>query len=163
MKVLDSIFVTLSVCAASFAQSAPARPEFEVASVKVAAPGVAGQIPVGLHIDGSQVSFRYLSLQDYMGTAYDIKKHQIVGPDWLATERYDIQAKMPAGVEQDKLRGNMREMMQVLLEDRFKLKFHRETKELPVYALVAAKGGVKMKEAPADAQAEEASRKAVDV
>src|SRR5207248_1686973 len=110
-----------------------------------------------------QVSFRYLSLQDYIVTAYNIKKHQIIGPDWLATERYDIQGKVPGGIAQDKLREDMREMMQTLLEDRFKLKYHKETRELPVYALVVAKSGLKMKETPPDPEIDEAVKKAVDV
>jgi uncharacterized protein (TIGR03435 family) len=146
---------------AAFGQAAPARLEFEVASVKPAAPAAAGQVPVGLHIDGSQMSFRFLSLQDYIVMAYNIKKHQIVAPDWLATERYDIQGKVPAGVVPDKMRDRMREMLQVLLEERFKLKYHKETRELPVYALVVNKGGLKLKETPADPETDGA--RTVDV
>src|SRR5215471_14577707 len=56
----------------------------------------------------------------------------------------------------------MRLMMQSLLEDRFKLKVHRETRELPVYALVVTKGGVKMKETPVDPETDGAP-KAIDV
>jgi uncharacterized protein (TIGR03435 family) len=138
------------------------RLEFEVASVKPAAPGIPGQIPVGLHIDGAQVSFRFLSLQDYIVSAYDIKKHQIAGPDWLSTERYDIQAKVPAGISNEAMREKIREMMQTLLEDRFKLKYHKETRELPVYALVVNKGGLKIKDSGSDPEAE-AKGKPVDV
>jgi uncharacterized protein (TIGR03435 family) len=151
------------MCALSFAQSTPPRLEFEVATVKAAAPGIPGQVPVGLHVDGAQVSFRGLSLQDYILSAYNIKKHQLAGPDWISTERYDIQGKVPDGTPSDKLRDNMRDMLQSLLEDRFKLKTHHETREMPVYALVVAKSGLKMKETPADPELEEASKKAVDV
>jgi uncharacterized protein (TIGR03435 family) len=162
MRVTLSVSTGLLAAAAAFAQAAPARMEFEVASVKIAAPAAPGTAPVGVHIDGSQMIFRYLSLQDYIVMAYNIKKHQISGPDWLATERYDIQGKVPAGVAADQMRLNMREMLQVLLEDRFKIKFHKETRELPVYALVLTKGGSKLKETPADPEADGANR-AVDV
>jgi len=167
MRVARSVSIGLLAAASTFAQippvpAAPARLEFEVASVKPATPAAPGTAPVGVHIDGSQMSFRYLSLQDYIVMAYEIKKHQIAGPDWLATERYDIQGKVPAGVEPNQMRTKMREMMQVLLEDRFQLKFHKETRELPVYALTVAKGGSKLKETPADPGTDGAN-KAVDV
>lgn len=163
MKFFPALLAPFVCLIATFAQGASPRLEFEVATVKAAAAGAPGQIPVGFHIDGSQVSFRYLSLQDYLVTAYGIKKHQIVGPEWLSTERYDIQAKMPSGVAPDKLRDSMREALQLLIEDRFKMKFHRETKELPVYALVVVKGGSKLKETPLEPDTDAAKPKAVDV
>src|SRR5437870_3037295 len=92
----SAFFAVLSVTAV-FAQT-PARMEFEVASVKPSPPPAPGTAPVGVHMDGALVSFRFLSLQDYIIAAYDIKKHQLAGPDWLSTERFDIQAKVPAGV-----------------------------------------------------------------
>src|SRR5215467_8805291 len=151
MSVFRMLLVPVVTAAALLAQSAPSRPEFEVASVKPAAPLAPGaQMSVGVHIDGAQVSCRFLSLQDYINMAFNIKKHQITGPDWLATERYDIQAKIPAGFGDGTVREEMRLMMQSLLEDRFKLKFHRETRELPVYALVVMKSGAKLKETPVD-------------
>jgi uncharacterized protein (TIGR03435 family) len=115
-----------------------------------------------VHIDGSQVSLRYLSLQDLITIAYTLKKHQVIGPGWLSTERYDIQAKFPAGLAGSNMRDQMRLMLQPLLEERLKLKFHRETRELAVYALVAMKGGVKLKETPPDPAADGAPR-AIDI
>jgi uncharacterized protein (TIGR03435 family) len=84
-----------------------------------------------------------------------------VGPDWMAGARFDTSAKIPAGTPRDQVR----EMMKSLLEDRFGMKLHRETKEFSVYGLVVAKGGLKMKEAPADPQTEgtDASKAPVDV
>jgi uncharacterized protein (TIGR03435 family) len=60
------------------------------------------------------------------------------------------------------MREKIREMMQTLLEDRFKLKYHKETRELPVYALVVNKGGLKIKDSGSDPEAE-AKGKPVDV
>jgi len=76
------------------------------------------------------------------------------GPDWLNKSRFDIQAKMPDGSADytflQFLRGQapqLQSMLQSLLAERFNLKFHHETKQLPVYALTVVKRGSKLKEA----------------
>lgn len=136
---------------AVFCQAQAQRPEFEVASVKVSAPITDAGFSIGVHIDGAMVRCNYLSLLNYLDMAYDVKDYQIIGPDWLAGEHYDIVAKRPDGVEGEKaLRG----MMASLLEDRFKLTMHRETRDLPAYALVVGKGGLKIKELPPDPDAD---------
>ena len=84
----------------------------------------------GTHIDGSQVSFKFLSLNNYIAYAYRVKNYEISGPDWMASARFDITAKLPAGGSAKDVSA----MLQALLEDRFQLKVHRESKELPVYA-----------------------------
>lgn len=127
-----------------FAQSAPARPEFEVASVKTASAIVAGpEVNIGIRIDGAQFSCNSYSLRDYIRFAYDVKPYQIEGPEWITQDRYAVTAKIPEGG-----RPHVREMLQVLLEQRFQLKFHREKKEFPVYALLVGKTGIKMTEEP---------------
>jgi uncharacterized protein (TIGR03435 family) len=157
MNAVRIFLVPFLAGVSAFAQ-APARPEFEVASVKPATPAAPGQAPIGVHIDGSQVGLRYLSLQDLITISYTLKKHQVIGPDWLSTERYDIQAKFPAGLAGSQMRDQMRLMLQPLLAERFKLKFHRETRELPVYALVPAKSGAKLKETPPDPETDGAPK-----
>lgn len=76
--------------------------------------------------------------------AYDLPPGMIVGgPEWIASERYDISALTPddsSSPEQRLL------MLQTLLMERFRLTFHREAKELPVYALVIGNGGLKLRE-----------------
>jgi len=84
--------------------------------------------------------------------AFNIKAYQISGPDWLATQKYDIVAKLPDGAPRDQVRA----MLQALLLSRFQMKTHHETKDFSVYAVVVAKGGVKMKELPADSASEAA-------
>ncbi len=64
------------------------------------------------------------------------------GPAWIHSELYDINAKAEGTPSPEMMQGPM---LQALLEDRFKLKIHRETREVPVYALTAAKGGAKLK------------------
>ena len=82
-----------------------------------------GQVHVGVQIDGAQVHCTYLSLKDYIRIAYQVKDFQVTGPDWMASERFDIHAKLPDGG-----RGQFREMLQKLLEDRFQIKMHRASK-----------------------------------
>ena len=115
--------------------------EFEVASVKAADPNADPSAAVGVHIDGSQVHLGKLSMKEFIRVAYRVKFYEVMGPEWMASERYDVSAKIPDGVSRDKLP----EMLQALLEERFQLKAHREKREVPVYALVTLPSGVKMK------------------
>jgi uncharacterized protein (TIGR03435 family) len=67
------------------------------------------------------------------------------GPDWIRSERYDIEAKaengaIPAGLPAQARKDKMRMMLRTLLADRFKLTMRRETKELPIYRLTAPVG-----------------------
>jgi len=126
------------VATLSFAQT---RREFEVASIKPVSGQPVNQVAVDLHIDGSQVRLSYLSLKDYIGVAYRLKLNQIMGPDWMGSERFDIAAKLPEGASQ----SDVPEMLQALLTERFQIKSHRETKDLPVYALEVGKEGLKIK------------------
>jgi uncharacterized protein (TIGR03435 family) len=135
--------IAVILCAGAFCQT-PARLEFEVASVKPAPPPVAGQVNAGVRIDGSQVHCTYLSIRDYIRAAYKVKDYQIEGPAFMASERFDIDAKLPSGAG----REQVAEMFQALLAGRFGMEMHRETKEFPVYGLVVDKGGIKAKESP---------------
>ncbi|MBZ5578075.1 MAG: TIGR03435 family protein [Acidobacteriia bacterium] len=131
-------------------QTAPARPEFEVASIKASPPGAINTVNVGIHIDGSQVRCGSLSIKDYLGIAYRLKNYQISGPEWIASERFDINARLPAG----SVGKEIPEMLQALFEQRFQMKTHGESKDLPVYGLIVGKSGVKMQEAPPDPPSE---------
>jgi uncharacterized protein (TIGR03435 family) len=147
-RIIPAVLASL----AAFGQTppSPARLEFEVASIRPSAPPTPGQAKVGVHVDGARVICTFLSLKDYIGLAYRVKEYQILGPDWLRSEKFDISGTLPAGAARDKVS----DMMQALLADRFKLKLHRDTKEFPVYGLVAAKGGLKLKESPPDVDAD---------
>jgi uncharacterized protein (TIGR03435 family) len=100
------------------------------------------------------------TLRGLIREAYGAEDGQISGaPDWINSERYDIEAKADKSVANELLKLSFdqrvleyRGMLQGLLADRFKLSLHRETKELRVYALVIAKSGPKIQEAkPGDA------------
>jgi uncharacterized protein (TIGR03435 family) len=143
------IFLTCSV----FAQ-VPVQPRFEVASVRPS-PSYAdqgGKVNIGVHIDGAQVRCIQLTLRDYLARAYRMKVTMISGPDWTASQTFDISATLPAGSTP----AQLPEMLQALLAERFQLKFHREKKDLPVYVLLPGKGPLKLKESPPNSDIDEA-------
>jgi uncharacterized protein (TIGR03435 family) len=115
--------------------------EFEAASIKPSAPMAMGRVRVGVQmLPGGRVSMSGVTAKLLIQQAYGVREFQIVGgPDWMGSERYDITAKPEGAATQEQVKV----MIQALLKDRFQLKFHRETKELPTYALVVAKGGPK--------------------
>lgn len=96
--------------------------------------------------DPGHITYTNLSLKNLLVNAYDVKGYQISGPAWLDSERFDVVAKVPQGATKEQVRI----MMQNLLQERFKLVVHHETKEMPMYALVVGKGGPKMKVTPDD-------------
>jgi uncharacterized protein (TIGR03435 family) len=143
---------------ATFGQTAPSNPAFEVATVKPSAPldmvklaeqVKAGKMPrLGPYVNASQAEYTYMSLKELIAYAYAVKEYQINGPAWLASDRFDIVAKMPEGASKD----DAPKMLQALLEERFKLAAHRDTQEHPVLALLVGKDGPKLKESPATTQ-----------
>ena len=146
MRMMRTTVVLLLTSAISFAQT-PKR--FEVASIRPVTEQPPNQVGVGLSIDGSQVRISYLALRDYISIAYRMRLNQIVGPDWLASQRFDIAAKLPEGASQ----ADVPEMLQALLADRFQMKSHREMKEFPVYVLEVTKAGLKLTESVTEAEA----------
>jgi uncharacterized protein (TIGR03435 family) len=123
-------------------------PVFDVVSVKPDK-SVSGMIRVMAKPDG--YSATNVSLKMLLQGAYGIREDLISGaPGWVDSARYDIDAKV-AGPDVDTLKKlspeQRRSMLQPLLAERFKLVVHTETKQLPVYELVVAKGGSKLKEA----------------
>ncbi len=94
-------------------------------------------------LPGGRLLAEKVSLRYFIQNAYDLKPFQISGgPSWINSAHYDIDAK----ADGDPNRSQRRLMMQALLQDRFKLKVHRETRQLPVYELIVAKGGPKLAE-----------------
>lgn len=121
-----------AVCAVT--AIAQTKLEFEVASIKPAAPDARGMfIRPG---PGGGVNITNMTLKEMIVIAWRIQPFQIAGgPEWLDSIHYDIVAKPESRSAQSELSL----MLQTLLEDRFQLRLHRETKELPVYALVLAR------------------------
>src|SRR6185369_17208498 len=117
-------------------------------------PGIA--LPVGRCVS------KFESLRTVIALAYDIppallypyEGKVVIGPDWINSELYDIEAK----AETPTTEAQLKLMLQTLLAERFKLKVHREEREMPVYALVAGKNGIKFPKAPADRECGEQKR-----
>ena len=125
--------------------------EFEVASVKPFTLAASGNdsVTLGARIDRAQVRITGLTMRDLLSMAYRVKLYQLNGPEWMATERYDINAKLPDGVTPEKLP----EMVQALLIDRFGIRMHRENKEMPAYVLLVGKPPLRLKQIDLDPNA----------
>lgn len=136
--------IMLLVCE-SFGQNGTADPSFEVASVRPYSDREKGEIGTsggpGTRDPGHFVG-RGTSLHIYLCYAFPVSdcNQQISGPSWIEN-KYDVIANVPAGTTKDQFRS----MLQNLLVERFQLKLHHETRTVPVYELVVAKGGPKLK------------------
>ena len=120
---------------------AAAAQAFDVASVR---PAKGTESRVGYFVSGNsgaKLTVFNLTLEKLIERAYNLSEYQVVGPDWLKGPKFEIKAKLPTGT----LREDMSAAVRTLLTDRFKLVTHRETRELPFYALVPAKDGPKLK------------------
>jgi uncharacterized protein (TIGR03435 family) len=138
---------------------------FEVASIKPSAqitPAMiqSGKIHVGMKIDAARVDIGNWTIMQMICEAYKLKNYQVSGPDWLKSlqsQRFDVVATMPAGATKEQVP----QMLQALLAERFKLEMHNDSKEAHVYALIVAKGGLKIKEStPPPPPSEEDAAKA---
>lgn len=141
--IVRTVGIAFLTCGFSFAQAT-----FEVASIKPAAPVEFGRTSVHRSITKEKdvpgrLNYQGISLMDLIGDAYRVQHQQISGPDWLSAQRFDILAIIPAAQSNDQIP----EMLRALLQDRFKLKTHPDTKEEQVYQLVLASGAPRLQTA----------------
>src|SRR5438093_455435 len=158
LKTLLSVASVMTVIASPVFAQTPGgpKPSFEVASIKPSATGnnfvSIGRAPGGRFI-ANNVPLRFL-----IQNAYRVRDFQVIGgPSWAATDRWNVEAKAEegsippqTGPPDPNVQDPMSIRLQSLLEDRFQLKLHHETRELPTYTLSVGKDGLKMKsvEAP---------------
>jgi len=136
-------FATILLLAIS--QTTVPRPSFEVASIKPSNSSD-GRI-MFRNTPGGRFSTQGTPLRLLIGDAYRVRDSQISGgPSWINTERWDIEAKAESGAGLSP--GQIQLMLQSLLAERFQLKLHTETRELPIYELMVAKNGPKLKSVP---------------
>ena len=123
--------------------AAPAlHAQFDAASVKPAAADNEGR-PGRLQFTPGRVFGTNVSARQIILEAYRVKSYQLIGgPAWLDSARFDIEAKADTPATETQLRP----MLQSLLGERFQLVVHRDTREMPVYALKVAKGGPRLRE-----------------
>lgn len=145
---MRTVGVALPACGFIFCGFSFGQATFEVASIKPAAPLEFGRTSIRRSVTKEKgvqgrLNYQGISLMDVIGDAYRIQHRQISGPDWLTSQRFDILAVIPAAQSNDQIP----EMLGALLQERFKLKMHEETKEEQVYRLVLANGGPKFQKA----------------
>ena len=150
-RILKSSIAVLAVVVAPLlAQQGPAaKPSFEVASIKRDTSKDRGRILFGVR--GSRFVMDNATVQLMLQWAYRTSDATLLlasqiegGPDWTRNEYFNLEAK-PQGDAQAVPPAQLRLMMQSLLDERFQLKVHRETRQQAVYDLVVAKGGPKIR------------------
>ncbi len=96
------------------------------------------------------MTYRNISITNLLGRAFGPHASwQIVGPDWLDSQRYDVMTKIPAGTTKEQFAV----MLQDLLTERFGMKLHHESREFKAYNMVVAKDGPKLRVSVAAAEA----------
>lgn len=140
MQSIWAIAALLVLSGIAVGQTDPAReeaaraPRFDVASIKPAAPGA--RMPTSRATPGGGIFLTDVTVESLMVNAWHLLPYQIVGrPEWIGAARYDISAKSEKPVQP----GEVGLMLRALLADRFGLVVHRETRDLPIYALVIAR------------------------
>jgi len=120
--------------------SAQTQPRFASAAIKPSE-GIDGH--ESYFTNASKITLLNQTLKDCVRIAYDVKIAQVAGgPKWIETQRFDIEAVTgrPAS-DREQLA-----MLRALLQDRFKLALHRDSKMFPGYAMLLAKSGLKIRE-----------------
>lgn len=151
-KLFVIALVTTVACRVAFAQDSSSKPSFDVVSIRPGN-GQPTTLPNGMRVlgamqggpespDPERLTGNSVSLKSLMLRAYAVKSYQISGPSWIDTTRYDIAAKIPPGATKNDL--NL--MLQQMLEERFSLKLHHESKAFSAYNLVVAKNGLKLRD-----------------
>ncbi len=137
----------LLICAAAQAQTAV--PPFEAVSIR---PHEGSMRTLDPQISGPRLSWEAANLLMLVTFAYNVKNYQVTGAVPLLTgpdRRFTILAK--AEGESARTLDEFRQMMRLMLAERFALRAHREMRETPVYALLVAKSGLKLKPSAPDA------------
>jgi uncharacterized protein (TIGR03435 family) len=146
--------LALLVAGVALGQATPKPLEFEVASIK---PHPPGENSSSTNLVSGGVNATNVTLRQLIVRSYDIQDFQLLGgPAWINDDRWDIMARTPDFVmpqdpnsltdqQRKTIQAQMQERLRNLLTDRFGLAVRRETKEQPIYALVVAKNGPKLK------------------
>jgi uncharacterized protein (TIGR03435 family) len=158
MLIAAVIFAIATFCVHTPAQVAPAAQSFDVASIRINNTETDGHHHIISDPTESHFLTVNLALHALIQFAYGVPESQILGgPTWLDSIMFDIDAKSDSAVDAqvrvmpaEQARHQKQLMVQELLADRFQLKVHQETRQLPVYALVVAKDGPKFKPSQID-------------
>jgi uncharacterized protein (TIGR03435 family) len=132
----------------ALASTAASAQTFSAASIRPSAGQVQFEHDGKTEISPGNLRMRDVTVATCIKWAYGVQDSQILGPDWLQSEHFDIIARADEPVPGEQLKL----MMGALLADRFKLTFHRQTKELRSYAMTVAKGGHKLHESTGESK-----------
>ncbi len=132
--------IALCVLTEVLGRGAFAQPAFAVATIRPSAKSVQFESDGRTDISPGHIRMHDVTVATCLKWAYGLQASQVVGPETVTRDRFDIEAKAddPVGIDE------LKSMMQGLLAERFGLKFHRENRELKGYSLVVAKGGSKV-------------------
>jgi len=139
MRIPIVIAVGIMVCQA---QTPKPSSGFEVASIKPSPHSDEGRTPWRNKETPAGIDYKYMSVSTLILKAFGIEDYQLILPRGYRPQEWDIVARAP---ENSRVQ-DIPLMLRGLLADRFEFEYHRETKEMAVYALVVAKGGSKLKE-----------------
>jgi uncharacterized protein (TIGR03435 family) len=145
--VLALLFAVTALTARTFGVAEQSRLAFEVVSIKAAPQPTPELIRSGypvFNIEAARVRIVGYPTIALLATAFRVELPQVDAPDFARSEYFEIQATLPAGAT----RGQVPEMLQTMLAERFKLAYHRETREYQVTALTVGKGGMKLPRFP---------------
>ena len=146
--MLRIVICAVLFLAVSFAQPPAAQsegPRFEVVAIKaIPQPTPGDGTPFGFSVSGARVQISGYPLFLLLTRAFRVESRQVDAPDFSHTEFFDIQAALPAGAMPEQVP----EVLQAMLAERFKLAYHRETREYQVNVLTVGRSGMKLLRLP---------------
>jgi uncharacterized protein (TIGR03435 family) len=136
--IVVSAWVVVAQCLGAQAPVSSVRdPAFEVASIKRSRSNFGSRVAV---LPGGQLNAFNASLRMLVSKAFGIQQFQVIGgPSWIASDRFEVIAKADTGASVSPADSQVMLMLRTLLAERFRLRVHAETRQLPVYALVMAR------------------------
>jgi uncharacterized protein (TIGR03435 family) len=148
---IAAVYTVLIARAQNLPPDKDTTPTFDAVSIKkvervqvtIRANGGAVRVTGGLQYTPGRLTCGSLPLRSLVREAYSVNDWQVSGPSWIDSEVYQLVATMP----QETARPTARLMLRTMLAERFKLALHTEEKVIPVYALVQAEGGIKLRQA----------------
>jgi len=137
IRVFAAISFVACLSGVALGQSASSLPAFEIADVHASGRST-NPFPSGGVLRGGRYELRKATMVDLIRNAYGVDADKVIGgPSWLETDRFDVIALAPPTTSPE----TVKQMLQALLADRFKLTVHTESKSLPTYALTIGQGG----------------------
>jgi uncharacterized protein (TIGR03435 family) len=134
------LIAVIQLSALSFAQGQAVQPSFEVASVRPSQHEVGPDYNNQITYVGDRFTGKNVTLKRLVAEAWHCQINQVMGPAWIDRNEYDVEARVPAGTDHERIAL----MLRSLLVNRFQLKEHNESREMRVYELTVAKGGPKI-------------------